>query len=143
MWKGESFFSFFLLIFLQILFFFFLLFTKIKFKKRKKRKRKQRHIWVWKWDKWEYETKTCCICDSLNRKFIFYVYPSFCETKSWRNRVLKLICISFNLALVQGCDAFVLLGLLKELIPINSLFLRVSAEVFNLSFPFSFLSLSL
>ena len=58
-------------------------------------------------------------------------------------RVLKLICISLNLVLVQGHDASVLLGLLKDFIPINSLFLRVCSKVFNLSLPFSFLSLSL
>ena len=114
MWKGDSFF-FFLFLFINLfanidVFFFFLLIAKIKFKKRK-----QRHINLWKWDKWEYKPKTCCICDSLNKKFIFYVYPSLCETKSWRNRVLKLIRISFNLALVQGCDSSVLLGNIFDL----------------------------
>ena len=58
-------------------------------------------------------------------------------------RVLTLICISLNLALVQGHDTSVLLGLLKDFIPINSLFLRVCSKVFNLSLPLSFLSLSL
>ena len=57
--------------------------------------------------------------------------------------ILKLICLSLNLALVQGCDASVLFGLLKELIPIVSLFLKVSTKVFNLSLPLSFFSLSL
>ena len=42
----------------------------------------------------------------------------------------------------DGCDAFVPLFLLKELILINSFFLRVSYDVFNLSFC-HFLSLSL
>ena len=42
----------------------------------------------------------------------------------------------------DGCNAFVSLVLLKELILINSFVLRVSSEVFNLSFC-HFLSLSL
>ena len=55
-------------------------------------------------------------------------------------RVLKLIYIYLNLVLVQGRDASILLGLLKEFIPLNSLFLRVYSKVFNLSLPLSFLS---
>ena len=42
----------------------------------------------------------------------------------------------------DGCNAFVLLFLLKELILINSFVLRVFSEVFNLSFC-HFISLSL
>ena len=56
---------------------------------------------------------------------------------------MKLICIYLNLVLVQGRDASILLGLLKEFIPIISLFVRVYSKVFNPSLPLSFLSLSL
>ena len=73
------------------------------------------------------------------------IYCSFCETKSWKktHQGIETDLYLFEFGIGAGTWCFCTVGFAEGLHSNNSLFLRVCSKVFNLSLPFSFLSLSL
>ena len=73
------------------------------------------------------------------------IYRSFCETKSWKktHQGFETDLYLFEFGIGAGTWCFCSVGFAEGLHSNNSLFLRVCSKVFNLSLPFSFLSLSI